>query len=326
MSAVPQRTQILIKDLPFQEKYHLSHTQTDLMAYLVNVISWAICIDGYYVILTNKILSDLPTIGIKTLEASLKALKDLGLIECKMVEVPQWKGKFKYRGMKLTSKGKEYNAKLILPTQDKKMRDLEKKNRELEEENKKLQEIINNMSVSESEVSTPNQEEPKPIVPEMPTKQPIEIFIDDVVKRFGRSSQPICNAVPTWNKETTFYINIYNRLSVITPANEHKQLKDPLLIYSFWQWLYANSRRIGDKIDFNKKPTIKELEKRFLNQTVLINDRKERVHEFVEVADGVKIKVANQEGKIRFIMDKDTHKEKVFELGMCQKILFDRLH
>jgi DNA-binding HxlR family transcriptional regulator len=184
MSAVPQRTQILIKDLPFQEKYHLSHTQTDLMAYLVNVISWAICIDGYYVILTNKILSDLPTIGIKTLEASLKALKDLGLIECKMVEVPQWKGKFKYRGMKLTSKGKEYNAKLILPTQDKKMRDLEKKNRELEEENKKLQEIINNMSVSESEVSTPNQEEPKPIVPEMPKKQAVEVFIDDVVKRF----------------------------------------------------------------------------------------------------------------------------------------------
>ena len=326
MSAVPQRTQILVKNLPFQEKYHLTHIQTDLMAYLVNIISWAICVDGYYVITTSKIMSDLPKMGQKTIEASLKVLKDLELIECKMVKVPQWQGNVKHRGVKLTSKGKEYNGALMLPSQDKKVRELEKKNRELEEENRRLQEIIDNMDVSKSETSAPNnQEKPKPIVPTMPTKQAIEVFIDDVTKRFGRSSQPICNVVPKWNKETIFYINSYNRLSIITPQKEHKQLRDPILINSFWQWLYTHSSRIGDQIDFNKTPTLKELEKRFINQTILIGEKKERVCEFVEVEGGVTIKVENQEGKVRFIIDSVTQKEKVFELGVCQEVLFDRL-
>jgi hypothetical protein len=34
---LPQHTQILIKDLDFQATYHLSHTQMDVMAYMVNV-------------------------------------------------------------------------------------------------------------------------------------------------------------------------------------------------------------------------------------------------------------------------------------------------
>jgi hypothetical protein len=243
-----------------------------------------------------------------------------------MVKVPQWQGNVKHRGVKLTSKGKEYNGALMLPSQDKKVRELEKKLKELEEENRRLQEIIDNMDVSKSETSAPNnQEKPKSIVPTMPTKQAIEIFIDDVTKRFGRSSQPICNVVPKWNKETIFYINSYNRLSIITPQKEHKQLRDPIIINSFWQWLYTHSSRIGDQIDFNKTPTIKELEKRFLNQTILIREKKERVCEFVEVDGGVTIKVENQEGKVRFIIDSVTKKEKVFELGVCQEVLFDRL-
>ena len=92
MSTVPQHTQILIKDFDFQAKYHLTHSQTDLISYLVNILSWAICIEGYYVIATSKIMSDLPSMGLKTIEASLKVLKDLELIESKVVKVTQWKG------------------------------------------------------------------------------------------------------------------------------------------------------------------------------------------------------------------------------------------
>ena len=206
------------------------------------------------------------------------------------------------------------------------MRDLEKKNRELEEENRRLQEIIDNMDVSKSETSAPNnQEKPKPIVPTMPTKQAIEIFIDDVTKRFGRSSQPICNVVPKWNKETIFYINSYNRLSIITPQKEHKQLRDPILINSFWQWLYTHSSRIGDQIDFNKTPTIKELENRFLNQIITIGEKKNRVSGFVKVEGGVTIKLESLDGKVGSIIDSITRKEKVFGLRVCQEVLFDRL-
>ncbi|CAA6825433.1 MAG: Unknown protein [uncultured Sulfurovum sp.] len=246
MSALPNRTQILIKDLPFQEKHKLSHSQTDLMAYLVNVTYWAINIEGYFVIATSKILSDLPAMGQKTIEASLKVLKDLELIECKTVEVTQWRGKPKLRGVKLTQKGKEYNAKLVLPSQDEEVK-------KLKLEIKELKETIKSLSVSESEASAPKEEARlKPSVPSMPTLEAIEIFVDDVTKRFSKTAQPICNAVPKWEKETTFYINSYNKLSIITAQKEHKQLKNPLEIKQFWEWLFGQKHRVGDTIDFTK--------------------------------------------------------------------------
>ena len=316
MSAVPNRTQILIKDLPFQEKYNLSHSQTDLMAYLVNVTHWAMNIEGYFVIATSKIMSDLPAMGQKTIEASLKVLKDLELIECKIVEVSEWRGKPKLRGVKLTQKGKGYNAKLVLPSQDKRVKELEKKIKNLED-------TIKSLTVSESEASAPKEEARlKPSVPSMPTLEAIEIFVDDVTKRFSKTSQPICNAVPKWEKETTFYINSYNKLSIITAQKEHKQLKNPLEINHFWQWLFTHNHRIGDTVDFNQTPTIKALEQRFLNQTIMIGKKEESVYEIVPCKDGVKIKVKNKNGKVGFIVDSNTQKEMVFTLKKCQEVLF----
>ena len=262
-------------------------------------------------------MSDLPAMGQKTIEASLKVLKDFELIECKLVDVAQWKGNIKHRGVKLTKKGREYNSKLVLPSQDERVKALEK-------EIKELKKTIESLSVLESEDLSSNIEARlKPSVPSMPTLKAIEVFANDVTKRFGKAGQPICNGVPKWNKETLFYINSYNKLSILTPQKENKQLKNPLEIEHFWQWLFLNSKRIGDKIDFTKTPTIKELEKRFLNQTVMIGKSKEKVYEFVLVEDGVKIKVENQEGKVRFISDSSTQKEKVFGLAGCQEVLFE---
>ncbi len=48
-----------------------------------------------------------------------------------------------------------------------------------------------------------------------------------VTKKFGDSLEPICNGVDNqdhWLKETTFYINSYRQLAIITPDGEHKQL------------------------------------------------------------------------------------------------------
>jgi len=251
--------------------------------------------------------------------SSLKVLKDLELIQCKIVKVTQWNGKPKLRGMKLTKKGEEYNAKLVLPSQDKRVKELEK-------EVKELKETIKYLSVSESEDLSPKEEARiNPSVPSMPTKQAIELFIEEISKRFGRSNQPICNAVPKWHKESIFYINSYNRLSLITPQNEQRQLKDPLEINNFWKWLSTHHNRIGDKIDFDKTPTVKELEKRFLNQNIMIGSKVEKVYEFVEVEDGVKLKVENKDGEVRFIVDSSTKKEKVFSLQKCQEVLFELL-
>jgi len=255
MSALPQRTQILVKDLLFQTKYHLSHSQTDLMAYLVNLVSWAYNVDGYFAIATSKIMSDLPEMGKKTIEANLKVLKDSGLIECKIIEVTQMRGNPKLRGVKLTEKGREYNAKLVLPAQDERVIELQKEKRELERKNRELEETIKRLSVSESDSLAPKEpkterENPKSSIINLPTENEVELFTAEVIKRFGKSSQPICNLVPTFLKETTFYINSYNKLSIITPQGDYKQLSDPIKINHFWQWLYENQDRIGKIIDF----------------------------------------------------------------------------
>ena len=319
MSALPNRTQILIKDLPFQEKYHLSHSQTDLMAYLVNVIYWAININGYFVITTSKIMSDLPAMGQKTIEANLKVLKDLELIECKIVEVTQWNGKPKLRGVKLTSKGAAYNAKLVLPSQDEEVK-------KLKSEIKELKETIKNLTVSESETSTPKEEKKtEPSVPNMPPLKAIETFIGDITQRFGRSSQPICNAVPKWDKESTFYINSYHKLTVITAQKEHQQLKNPLEIQHFWQWIFTHNNRIGDIIDFTKEPTLKALEQRFLHQKVKIGQHEQEVYFILPSEEGIKIKVKNSEGKVGFLMDGQTQKEMIFGFKKCQEVLFELL-
>jgi hypothetical protein len=330
---LPNRTRILIQDLLFREKYNLSHSQTDLMAYLVNVLYWAINVDGYFVIATSKIMMDLPAMGEKTIEASFKVLRDLELIQCKIVHVTQLRGKPYLRGIKLTKKGKEYNDSLVLPAQDKRVIELQKENkilknekRELVERNIKLEAIMENLGVSDLETPTPKKEiiEPTP-TPNMPTKQAIDFFVDDVKIHFKTNSKPICNGVPKWNKETTFYINSYNNLSIITPTNDYRQLKNPLEINQFWEWLSTHTHRVGDKINFAKTPTIKEIEKRFLNQKVMIGGGEEKICELVQIENGLNVKVKNKNGEVRTIIDNNTKKDMFFTLKRCQDILFGLL-
>ena len=321
---LPKRTQILIKDLPFQEKYHLSHSQTDLMAYLVNVTYWAINIEGYFVIATSKIMQDLPAMGKKTIEASLKVLKELELVHCKIVEVVQWKGKPKLRGIQLTTKGKEYNKNLVLPSQDERVKKLEKENKELKKDNLELKDIIEKMKVLGSNTKpTPPQETPP--TPEIPPKEALEFFVEDVIKRFGKTAKPICNAVPTWDKETTFYINSFNRISVVTPENKPLQIKNPMQVNKFWNWLYNHPKRLGDTIDFSKTPTTNALKKRFVNQNIKLNGLENKINDIIEVEDGVKLKLQNNEQESRFVMDTSTKKDMIFTHQKCQDILFKLL-
>ena len=323
MSAVPKRTLILVKDLLFQEKYHLSHTQTDLMAYMVNVVYWAMKIEGYFVIATSKVMSDLPAMNQKTFEASLKVLKDLELIETKIVEVKQWKGKPKLRGIRLTDKGKEYNAKLVLPSQDKEVKKLKQELKERDQKIKEQEETIKKLMVSERVEKISNTPKIEPF-PELTTTE-FENFIVTVRKKFAITSQPICNGVPKWDKNTIFYINSYNKLSIITPNNEHKQLKNPKDINHFWKWLSENPHRVGDKIEFSKIPTLKQLEKRLLNKIIKMGNSLETIESFIECKEGIKVNVKNRQGEVRVIIDKDTQQDKLFSLHEAQTILFKLL-
>jgi DNA-binding PadR family transcriptional regulator len=326
MSSLSQHTQILIKDLDFQAKHQLSHTQTDLMAYMVNVTYWADVVDGYYVIATLKILSDLQNLGKKNFEISLRALKEKGLIETKIVEVRRWKGKPKIRGIRLTEKGKLYHSNMVLPSQEPKVRELEKKNQE-------LQETIDRLMLEKTEKIEKPQEkiqEPKPKPAPKSTPQPpktvkIDTFIQEMRQHFGLNSQPICNFVPNFHKETTFYINSYNKLSIITPENDFQQIRNPQIINEFWQWLYQNPQRIGNKIDFSKAPTTQELKDRFVGRSIKIMGNNQTISNIIKVKNGVKINIIDSDGKDRSIINSDTQKDMIFEKEYCQKVILEIL-
>ena len=114
MSVTPtkpkQRTQFLIKDILFQEKYKLSSTEVDLMSYIFNSMTWAFKVEGYLTITSKKFTDDLPHIGMKTVEASLRTLKQMELVEVEMIYHPIWKSNV--RGIRITSRGMEYGMKL----------------------------------------------------------------------------------------------------------------------------------------------------------------------------------------------------------------------
>ena len=106
---LPKRTRTLVKDILFQEKYRLTHTQVDIMAYITNALTWAIKVGAFFPVSTKKFHEDLPQISEKTLEESLRALKAMELIEVQMITVAKW-GNAYVRGISILPKGLEYNA------------------------------------------------------------------------------------------------------------------------------------------------------------------------------------------------------------------------
>ena len=313
------RTTIIVKDLLFQEKYNLSHSQTDLMAYFVNVTSWAMEINNHRMIATKKIMRDMPCMGEKTIEASIKVLKDLKLITCKTLQVVVWTGKPWIRGIKLTEKGKEYNAKLMLPSKDKKVRDLEKEVNELKE-------IIRKLKVEKPkqiEKIKETKERVKSFIPEIPKKEKIDFFIEDITKIFGQNNKSICNGVPEWDKNTTFFINSYNKLGIITPEDNVRQLKKPSEINKFWKWISQHPKRIGYKINFDVSPNLKELKKIYMNEIIVVNGEKEKINNLIQKKRGIKIVVENSNGDIRPLLDKKTKGDLIISNKQCQDLLFE---
>jgi len=281
---LPKRTFVLIKDLIFQEKYKLTHSQMDLMAYIANASYWAMIIDGYFVLTTSKIMSDLPQMGLKTVEANIKALKEANLIATQKVQVKNWNGKPSLRGIKLTTYGQEYNNHYITSMEDKERKELKDKIKKLEAQNRELEEALANLQIpqdqtqnsSESATLVPNNTRLKPSSPTI-AKSLVKLseeeekftnFIDDVIKKYQKLSKPICNCVPTWQKEVEFFINSYNKLTIKLQNGEFKQLKDPNKIKSFWEYLYKNPTNIGRVIDFSKPLNYSKLINRYRFTTI----------------------------------------------------------
>ncbi len=321
---LPTRTRVLAKDLLFKEKHELSDTQVDIMSYIFNAFTWTMKIRGYMVLTTKKFANDLPHIGKKTLESSLKELEIKGLIKRTLVNVPSWNNA-RVRGIKITLAGMEYNSSFYAPTHQaivhafqERIDELEQK--ETKEENEPReddpttdtkirescdetqQESGEDTEVDEASQRTGDGQERQR--EEKVTVATVEAFVHNIRKQFLLSSQPICNMVEGWQKETTFYLNSYGKLSLITQNMDYKQLKNPLEINKFWQWLFKNQHRVGKIIDVKKLEKKRlELQQKYKDTKVQIHDQIGWIEEIVSIKEGLALKIRNQHGQTGILLN-----------------------
>ena len=340
---LPKRTRILVKDLLFQEQYHLTDTQVDIMSYVFNAFTWAMKIDGYMVVTNKKFKDDLPQIGQKTLEASLKELENKGLIDKSVVKVAIWHN-VRVRGIKITFKGMEYNSSLYSPSHLSIMNAFQERIKELENEKEEILKAqkpqveaeteikIEIEPQKEIEVSIPKievleeKEEKKTVDFELEAnfsnkEESLEAFIKRTRNRFILTSAPICNMVEGWPKDSTFYLNSYGKLSSSSSNMDFEQVKNPFEINKFWTWLFKNQNRIGEIVDLNKiRKKIAQLNKKYRDKKVKINGIDRWIAEIISLDKGVGIRIRNERGEVVTIRNK-LNQAVVYEYDALEKFI-----
>ena len=280
---------ILPLDLGFKQKYKLSQSQAILMSYLALLPNWAKDVnnDGYFLILTAKIMEDLK-MGIKTVENNLKVLEDLDLIKRARTKVAEWSNEKNFRTVKITIKGKEYGLAYSKCKNPNLIKEWEVKYENLEKLNKKL--VAENKTLKSQSKKTD-------------TTDSLESFQKRVTKEFGKSCKPICNFVENadnWAKDSQFWINSYGKLTIKTPNGDFKQIINPEKIANFWQWLFKNPERCGvikteqteKKDEVSIIPTIYHLLP-FIGLMILVEGEKLLINKLEAVLGGVKIVLQN---------------------------------
>jgi DNA-binding HxlR family transcriptional regulator len=343
---LPKRVRVLVKDLLFQEKHQLTDTQVDIMSYIFNAFVWAMKVEGYIILTSKKITDDMPQIGQKTLEASLKELENKGLIEKNVVIVPPWNNS-RARGIKITSNGMEYNSSLYAPSHQaiinayqERIDELEKNQKERKDEPTTEKKICKSsdqkeqnggrnsgqekeigsrtqstqknatgkaigrcslefaQNSSEVTASASQNSEPRTQIPNF------EDFIKKTRNRFLLTSEPICNRAEGWQKETTFYINSYGKLSLTTPSMNFLQVENAIDINKFWRWLFNNQHRVGEVIPLEKiSENLLELNKKYRDKQIKINGKTRWIEELIPMTGGVAIKVKNEHRNVTILVN-----------------------
>ena len=326
---LPKRTRTLVKDILFQEKYRLTHTQVDIMAYIINAITWATKVGAFFPITNKKFHEDLPQISEKTLEESLRALKAMELIEVQMITVAKWNNAY-VRGISVLPKGLDYNATFYQAKEVVIIENLKEQMSSKDLEIEELKEALKNIKAVEvPQNSQESKEEKEAKIVEEAIEKDDGINYDDfdfkslvktVTKEFGETSEPICNAVKGWLKETAFYINSYKQLTIVTPLGKVAQLNDPVAVNKFWKYIDKNRNQIGKVIDFTKELDIDELNKRYAKMNIVLKETKFKVHKIEKLKDGVQVSVKNSDNGSISILTRDGEAI-VFGFEMCEKAL-----
>jgi hypothetical protein len=315
---LPKRTRVLVKDILFQEKYRLTHTQVDIMAYIINALMWATKVGAFFPVTNKKFHEDLPQISEKTLEESLRVLKAMELIEVQMIAVPKWNNAY-VRGISVLPKGLEYNASYYQAKEKEVIDNLKEQMFTQKQEILKLKEQLNSLEATETESK----------IVEDAIEQNDGINYDDleftsliktVTKEFGATSEAICNGVKGWKKETQFYINSYNKLTILSQLGEVAQLKNPIEISDFWKYLAKNRHQIGKVIDFTKELTIDELNRRYVGMDIALNEIEFRIHKIEAYKNGVQVSLQKSDNENIAMLSKNGEAI-VFGFEECEKVL-----
>jgi len=146
-------------------------------------------------------------------------------------------------------------------------------------------------------------------------------FVKTVTKEFGQTSQPICNGVKGWKKETLFYINSYNKLTIVNQSGEAVQLKNPVEISNFWKYLYENRDKIGQVRDFSKETlTIDELNSRYAKMDIILNGTIFQIDKITKFKDGVKVSIKNMTNGDIVVISRDGEAVS-FGLQECEDVI-----
>ena len=315
---LPKRTRVLVKDILFQEKYRLTHTQMDIMAYIINALMWSLKVGAFFPLTNKKFHEDLPQISEKTLEESLRALKAMELIEVQMISVPQWNNAY-VRGIAILPKGLEYNTHYYQAKEQTVINNLNEQVLTKDQEIRELKEQLKALEATERDNKIVEEAIEKDNVTDYDDLE-FTSLVKTVSKEFGATSQPICNGVKGWKKETQFYINSYNKLTILSPSGEVVQLKNPLEISDFWNYLSKNRHQIGKVIDFTKQLDIEELNKRYVNMEIVIQEEIFKIHKIEKFKEGVQVAIKSSDNEKIAMLSKEG-KAIVFGLEECEKVL-----
>jgi len=316
---LPKRTRVLAKDLLFQEKNFLTDTQTDIMSYIFNAFTWAMKVDGYIILTTKKITEDMPQIGEKTLDASLRELEKKGLIGRKIVKIAHW-GNARVRGIQITLEGMEYNSSLYAPSHQEIVKIYENRIKELEDRLEK-QIALESEDLAQKDKPVKKIEDEAKAVDSQNKEESLEDFIKKIRNRFILTSEPICNMVDGWQKESTFYINSYGKLSVTTQNMDFVQLKNPLQINKFWRWLFDNQHRIGTISDFNSSQRLlKNLNIQYKNLQIKIANKERWIEDILLIKDKFAIRTKDKNGTV-FIISNNLNQPILYNYHECKKYI-----
>ncbi len=177
------------------------------------------------------------------------------------------------------------------------------KNEPVEEKSEaKAVDSVEENRVSKTEKTEASAPKNKPIEP--PITETLDSFVRRVRNRFILTSEPICNSVEGWQKETTFYINSYGKLSLTTKNKEFSQLNDPISINKFWKWLMNHQERIGDVVEFNRdKVDVTALNQKYKNSKIKIDGKIRWIERIIDMGSGLHLKIRDEDGDISMVCD-----------------------